>query len=135
MRIPRFRIRTLMITVAAVALLLWGGIGARKMYRLSRYYRAKAAEMRAAEITSSKYHSQMKRRLASIESQRNAVYKFHGVANTETWRLDIIDSSIAKRPRALRVPAPEYFARLKGLYEYAALHPWERVSLDSPPPD
>ena len=38
MRMPRFRIRSLMVVVALVALTLWGD----RLYRLSKQYRARA---------------------------------------------------------------------------------------------
>jgi hypothetical protein len=110
MRLPRFRLRTLMVAVAVLALLLMGGI---MVWRSANYRRLAA------------FHEEMERR------QERAVRGIESLAQAAT---DPKDAAAARRDAAHEARIGRYHAGLKAKYLRAAARPWESVAPDPPRP-
>lgn len=111
MRMPRFRIRTLMIAVAVVAVILCGA-------RL-----AKIEQKRKAFRTRAAIHATYGRSFRDAYEKRTAVaFEFpHG--------------PVFARTLALRLAWAEYHESLALKYEHAARYPWLPVEPDPPEPE
>lgn len=123
MRTPRFRIRTLMIAVAAIGITMEAGREIQK----SRFYRAQA-ELCAGHEESNRGHL-----LASQEDARNAVkmlgeeLKKPGTTGqgAEGWRQEI-EFAIKDIPYSFEWM--EWWGQRRRLCERVAAHPWERLA-------
>jgi hypothetical protein len=104
MRVPKFRIRTLMIAVAVLGIAFGGLAGLQQMSQRSVTLRALARNHRHRGLVN-------RLTLELLVAQRAAK------ADTERYRM-----------RA------EYHNALDRKYEYAARHPWLPVSSDPPEP-
>jgi hypothetical protein len=104
MRVPKFRIRTLMIAVAVLGIAFGGIAGLQRMDQRRQRLRALARNHLQRGVVN---------RLALEGSVAHGAVK----ADTERYRM-----------RA------EYYDALKLKYEYAARHPWLPVSSDPPEP-
>jgi hypothetical protein len=114
MRLPRFRVRTLLISIAVFAVLLGGGLEYLRLKRLSERYsylaRAYAGNvrMRAHDF------ARLKPKLQKLKESPDADHvqlELHGI--TCEW----LQAQIAAN------------ANIVQIYEHAAAHPWE-----TPPP-
>jgi hypothetical protein len=104
MRVPKFRIRTLMIAVAVLGIAFGGLAGLQRMAQRSQRLLALARNHRQRGIVN---------RLTLEGSVAHRAAK----AETERYRM-----------------RTEYHDALKLKYEYAARHPWLPVSSDPPEP-
>lgn len=153
----RFRVRALMIAVAAVALVISLGFEVRRLLRLSNDYRMK--ENRAA---GSEQHSRLEATNYAAGASRNeeiatnlekckptgdeqldtrlipAILKTPAESRTEYLKEFV--QHYQERARLLRqserfyVARANYWAGLRRKYERAARYPWLSVEPDSPPP-
>jgi hypothetical protein len=104
MRVPKFRIRTLMIAVAVLGIAFGGLSGLQRMDQRRQRLRALA-------------RNHLQRSIVSRLTLEGSVAHRAAKADTERYRL-----------RA------EYHHILNLKYEYAARHPWLPVSSDPPEP-
>ena len=104
MRVPKFRLRTLMISVAVLGIAFGGLAGLLRMGQRTQRLRAIARD-------------HLQRSLVNRLTLEGSVA--HGAAKTDTERY---------RARA------EYHHALNLKYQYAASHPWLPVSSDPPEP-
>jgi cytochrome c-type biogenesis protein CcmE len=104
MRVPKFRIRTLMIAVAVLGIALGGLAGLQRMDQRMQRFRALAQHHQ---------HRGLVNRLTVVGSVA------HGDVKADTERYQI---------RA------EYHDALNLKYKYAASHPWLPLSPDPPEP-
>lgn len=124
MRMPRFRIRTLMIAVAVVAVLTACAAGAWRLNRLSRYYRSQAAILSHAEKRATEGLKDQEEELASIA-------KRDPLARAKLKDFEDVARHCAGQYAALA----EHAAALKLKYERAARYPWLPVEPDPPEPE
>lgn len=110
MRMPRFRIRTLMIAVAVVAVLTGAGV---KWWRsaLSHEYRWKAY-------------------VALHREEKHGGHSFWYHAGPNAAYISEGGSQLQPDP-----VLAEYYCRLRAKYERAARYPWFPVEPDPPPPE
>jgi hypothetical protein len=128
MRSPRYRLRTLMLAAAVVAIF----VGAESMWRRSAIYRARAS-----------YFAEWEReRLRLADETDELATEVRTVAAEDrergddvSWRLRLETVCCLARVSADDRLAANYFAGLKRKYEYAASHPWLPVAPDPPEPD
>ena len=104
MRVPKFRIRTLMIAVAVLGIAFGGLVGLQRMDERRQRLRALA-------------RSHLQRGIVNRLTLEGSVAHRAAKADTERYRT-----------RA------EYHDALNLKYEYAAHHPWLPVSSDPPEP-
>ena len=105
MRVPKFRVRTLMIAVAVLGIAFGGIAGLQRMNQRMQRFHALAREHRHREIVN-------RLTVQGLVMQGAA-------------------SPGVERHRVLT----EYHKALKLKYEYAASHPWLPVSSDPPEPE
>jgi hypothetical protein len=108
MRLPRIRLRTLMIAVAAIGLSIGGTIEAVRLVRLSRSYSDRAAS-----------HAAYDRGWRAMADEYGADY-----------RLPTHDA----RTISLR-EVTDFHVKLRLKYERAARYPWLPVEPDPPEPE
>lgn len=108
MTLPRFPIRTLMIVVAAMALVLATGPTCLRLARLSLKYRARASE----------WH-----RKAVIASLHVYGVKMYGPSDVE-----------GTRQVELYLRQLDHGNAMHAKYMHAAAHPWRLVAPDPPEP-
>lgn len=125
MRMPRFRIRTLMIAVGVVALMAAGGIESRRLYRLSSYYRSQAATAKRAQMYRT---SECVRWEMRVKERQAWVDRSHGEVGPDSF----VRRAIAIRDKVSR--QVDYWKNLKSKYERAARYPWIPVEPDPPEP-
>jgi hypothetical protein len=118
-RLPRFRIRTLILAVAVAAVVVAGKIEVPRLRQLRDSYVAKAT-----------YHSQLatvhRSRVRSLDQQLAT----NVAMQTETWRVG------TKRLRDGFARLAAYDGSLAAKYERAASYPWITLEPDPPrPPD
>jgi hypothetical protein len=120
-RMPRFRIRTMMAVVLGVALLFWGGTEGRRLYRLSRYYSQRAAEDRQQEAA----HLDTLHLLEAdgFRAEEDGTY-------SEKLAQSLVIGFYERCVK--RIP---YHARQRQKYERAARYPWLPVEPDPPMPE
>ena len=124
----RFRVRTLMLAVAILALLL-GGIEAVKLNRLAGAYRKRAAYYAGAETQARKAVQFWTANAARCRSRSETAHNFAGrLAFRGTAALSEKDA------RDCTILA-EHNARLRHKWERAAARPWLPVAPDPPPPE
>ena len=141
MRLPRYRLRTLMIAVAVVGVASWAVVERRRQIHLASIYLARAADHARAELT----HSQMLRRFAEEEREALARAKTIGskqprsAGDRESLRqiteennglLDRIRARLAFHARLY-----DYHSRMRRKYDDASSRPWSSVAPDPPPPE
>lgn len=149
MRRPRFRIRTLMIAVAVVAIMVGAGIGGNRFYDSSKFYRSKAV-----------WAGNLEKSSRDAAFAHTLSFGIHGEHATKAIRrrlewaieeypdtIDLIDAlldQLAEENEAeLRIHEDaqlftrkaEHFANLKQKYERAARYPWLPVAPDPPEPE
>lgn len=161
---PRFRIRTLMVVVAVVALVLFSAVEARRLYRLRKEYQRKVfmhrtleevfrgsasiirtaaakAEDRAVRIRRGEvdeYQKVSDRIRAELKLEREDLSEFvkRNPETANTWAVSF--EKFAKEERASAdhegVKA-DYHACLREKYERAARYPWLPVEPDPPEPE
>ena len=127
MRWPRFRLRTLMIALAAVALLVWVGIEAQGLRRLSKRYQQQALWAQGEEAAQRRIVVLKKQFILRLEAELLVQPKQRRIIEAEKMALV---QDIARRPEGIA-----YFAQLKRKYERAARYPWLPVADDPDPPD
>lgn len=110
MRIRRFRVRTLMMAVAAVAIALGAWITIGRLRRLSEHYEREAARFARGEGEALGY-----------------------IRMIERGDLRMVGESVEQSIAGWRISA-EYCARMKKKYERAARSPWWSLSPDPEPP-
>lgn len=110
MRLPRVRVRTVLILVAAIAILLAGSLEYRRLARLSAIYRYQAwgygqnVRMRLQDL------ARAKQKLTRLDlSLSSDVKEFERLE----WAIQRLHADIAAN------------ANLVQIYEHAASHPWE----------
>lgn len=128
MRMPRFRIRTMMIVVAMGALSLWGAMETRRLHRWSSYYRQRAANAQKGE-------TEQRRRIArAVQAIRDleVLLGENPPKGKDFFRRAIksLKADIARRPEGV-----SYYARLRRKYERAARYPWLAVEEDPEEPE
>ena len=117
MRMPRvrFTVRRMMVAVAAIAVLLAGGIKAARMSRLARTHQMYATQHGLSE---------------AIERRNVNIFEYAKITNKKRPDICAIFDQLARVAR-LRV---DYYAVLKVKYADAATHPWKDVPPDPPRP-
>ena len=113
MRPPRFRLRTLLVAVAVVALLMGGSVEVVRLRRQSAIYRDRAD-----------HH-------AAVEGVLRSIAARQGDGSP-------VDDSPGPGVRSKRFTArimAEHEARLRLKYDRAVARPWRPVAPDPPPPD
>ncbi len=152
MRVPhvRFTVRRMMVAVALLALLLWGGlVEIPRLRGLARDYRARAARHAATQKRFLKFFRdrdlcRVYWSALAVDRQAEAEAALcpevpDGPADAvETW------AELATQARdqaawharsiAQEGPKSEYFARMRWKYERAARYPWLPVAPDPPEP-
>jgi hypothetical protein len=125
LRLPRFRLRALMIAVAALGLILGGVIEAVRLVRLSRSYRDRAAFHAAIEEsyrgTAGRYgdgHNVRSFRVTTDRDGDDVMYSMSADSRMVPVR-DLIDDQVKMRLK----------------YERAAHYPWLPVEPDPPEPE
>lgn len=119
MRMPRLRIRTVMIVVAIVAPVLAAGIEVRRLYGLARYYRQRAV---AAAVLRNEYARRVKWKRGVIAS-REPGWEFE---QERKFLLTVIQKEDGRR---------RYYSTLSSRYDHAARYPWLPIEPDPPAPD
>lgn len=158
MRLPRFRLRTMMVAVAVLALVLGGILWIDRLRRFSAYdnFVARAYELEARNHSVSvKFYN-----ILAEQRRRPEIRLSHGYQDTALFSNDWGGRlTIARQdewwPHASRnySPDPEqdeadlralavreqnrsaYFARLGANYRRAARYPWLPIKPDPPPPE
>jgi hypothetical protein len=112
MRMPRFRIQTMMVTVAVVAVTIWG----LKTHSRWREYQRSAAKYRFQEVVT----------YTSLRQMRGSptLDLSGGLPMIENSPSDV----------ALMLKLAFYWGRLRIKYERAARYPWLLVEPDPPQP-
>ncbi len=113
MRLPRFTVRTLMVTVAIVAL-------AFPLYRTIIFYK-KYYNMAIFHSESEKYYA--------LQLKNETFTKFAPSVSPDRQREMMAQSVARVRKRK------QYHAEMKLKYERAATHPWDPLELDPPEPE
>jgi hypothetical protein len=129
----RFRIRTLLILVAIVAIALGGGIWAVRMNRLAREYRARATGFAQSEARSDIRVQVLEERVEYYRKELGTAHQKPGNWKTlnwlALWSLGVFDDAL------IQARADVAWARtLKLKYQRATWHPWERMRPDPPEP-
>jgi outer membrane murein-binding lipoprotein Lpp len=153
MRIPKFRIRTMMVAIIVVGLLVSGGIESRRLYRLSRDYQKRAARLADTE---QEFRLNRKRDRDSFRQlllqSRPDEREFKRLSDASIHRTlsPTEQSSLEKLKgvvRDLEVTAEELQSRIEWLdtliayceplklkYQRAARYPWLPIDPDPPEP-
>jgi hypothetical protein len=114
MRPPRVRVRTLLITVAALALLLAGGLEVQRLSRLSQQYRNHALG----------YGANVRMRLLDLARAKQEMAILEGSPRPDAREIE----RVGLRMDRLRADIAAN-SNLVQIYEHAASHPWERPPL------
>lgn len=129
MRIPRFRIRTMMVVVAIVAVLIGSSIQIRRLRGRSSYYNQRWVqaqnEGRALRATSAPFVQLLR----NIESQRDEEFPADEKELRERAARDL-RVEVSARTKLI-----EHFDRLEAKYRRAARYPWFPVASDPPTPN
>lgn len=115
MRLPLFRIRTMMVVVAAIATAIGCAREVIRLSRLSWSYRGRADTCAYLERS-------MQRDIQDIDTGRLAP------------REDFSQAEIDDMAKLFRKRIP-YFRAMSRKYDYAARHPWLPVAPDAPKPE
>lgn len=146
MRLPRIRIRTMMVGVLLTALLTAGGMEARRLSRLTNYYRARGRDAdnqykltRSAADDAASAHEECVEQVRISDASIKRVIDF---AHTqERPFLEAMLESNKRSVQSTRQAAEQmarhadHYRRLKQKYEAAARYPWRPIEPDPPPPD
>jgi hypothetical protein len=126
-RLPRFRLRTLMIAVAAVAVIGAGTIYGRARIRQvqAAQHTARAMRWRNAEAIASEGLTRVDQYALNARDAGDVVEFADWSARAKLWLADIV------RYRKLA----EHYQRLGEKYDRAARYPWLPVPPDPPPPE
>ena len=139
MRLPRYSLRTLLVTTAIIAAVL----AAWSFQRLSRQHAALAAMHRKAQKEVAAQRDILAKgvsRRAGESYNAEELMKFARSA----WQVDLIRERVAMRANladALRKRVDEltelatYHAKMHAKYERAAAYPWLSVAPDPPKPE
>jgi hypothetical protein len=129
---PKLTLKAMCGLIAVVALLIWGGITASRLYRAAAYYRAQVAKHDMYFK-----HSRENQTVAEAEALRfqkdiDRVTKNHirvPVNQLEYWL------KCHQRLARFEAQLADYHLQLKHKYQYAAFRPWIEVAPDpnSPP--
>jgi hypothetical protein len=129
---PKLTLGAMSGLIAMVALLIWGGITASRLYRAAAYYRAQVAKHDMYLKSSRENQTSAEAEALRFQKDIDRVEKDHikiSVNELKYWfkyhqRLADFEAELA-----------DYHLQLKHKYEYAASHPWIEVAPDpfSPP--
>jgi hypothetical protein len=111
MRLPRYRVRTLLISVGVMAVLLGGGLEYLRLKRLSERYRYLAWG----------YGENVRSNLQGLAQLKPRLQKLRRSADADAARLE----ALALKIRSLQAEVA-LNANLVQIYEHAARHPWEK---------
>ena len=127
MRLPRLKIRTLMILVALVAVLIGAGVEGTRLWWVSVSYRAEAS----AASNFEKFSRQL------LLTKESSFMRYSEAMALDYWEEAERELShyLNCGPTALIVKNINYYHFLRVKYERAASHPWEYVAPDPPEPD
>lgn len=132
MRLPRFRVRTLMLAVAVVALLVAGISAGLRLHRLSGYYRAKAVDAGLRGYIESAPGAQWEWMVREYEKDRKIFENSKlPVELREEHERGLIEARVY-RDRYRNVA--KHYERLRLKYERAARRPWLPIEPDPPAP-
>jgi hypothetical protein len=139
MRLPRYSVRTLLVTTAIIAAVL----GAWSFQRLSQQHSAVAAMHRKAQREVAEQRDILakgvSRRAGESYNPDEAAKLGRNAWEAELFREKVV--SRAKFADALRKRVHEltelasYHAKMQDKYERAAAYPWLSVALDPPKPE
>lgn len=119
---PRFRLRTLVILIAGIAVALGAGLWADRLMRRSAAYRQKAAFHAREAATWRRVARDNAARIAETLGRSGG----RGSARElEAWTINAV----------LRDETAAYHDRLQGTYAAAAARPWSGVVAEPPKPD
>ena len=145
MRLPRFRIRTMMVVVAAIALVAAAGVESRRLYGLSRRYRARATEYSRIEKWAREFAKDGAERVVAASGHVHDTEEFLKKGAQRGRRMqELISESLElekEYERLCRQGLQKWTARgqhaasLKDKYERAARYPWLPVEPDPPEPE
>jgi hypothetical protein len=129
MKMPRvrFTVRRLMIAVAVVAVLLFGGMQGRRVYRNYRLYSSHSAHYGTLEAIC----------LRNLPAHRKQLESILDLTKDEAPGIDLQTYDSYKHIKDILDRAErrgEYYGRLKIKYERAAHRPWLPVEPDEPRP-
>jgi hypothetical protein len=129
---PKLTLRATSGLIAIVALLIWGGITASRLYRVAAYYRTQVARHDVYFKSSRENQTNAEAEALRFQKEIDRVTKNHikvPVNELKYWlkyhqRLAVFEAELA-----------DYHLQLKHKYVYAASHPWIEVAPDpnSPP--
>lgn len=130
MLLPRFRIRTLMIAVAVVGLVAWGGIEVRRLGRLSSDYRRRASSAALVRSALLKIHTAAEKLAPVVQETLESTKRYDPdeVPAIEQRLAGIISD---RDKSAVEI---DYWSNLQTKYEHAARYPWLPLEPDPPAP-
>jgi hypothetical protein len=129
---PKLTLRATCGLIAIVALLIWGGIAASRIYRAAAYYRAQVAKHDMYFKHSRENQTAHEAEALRFQKEMDRVTKDHirvPVNQLEYWL------KYCQRLARFEGQLADYHLQLKRKYEYAASRPWIEVAPDpnSPP--
>jgi hypothetical protein len=139
MRLPRYRLRTLLVAIAAIATVL----GARSFQQLSRQHSAVAAMHRKAQRQVAEQRDILAKGVRRREGETYNPDEAAKLARS-AWEAELIRERVASRAKyadALRKRVYEltelttYHAKMRDKYERAAVYPWLSVAPDPSKPE
>jgi hypothetical protein len=110
MRLPRFRVRALLIAVAGVAVLLGGGLEYVRLKRLSNRYRYYAWV----------YGGDVRKGLQTLARLKPKLRRLSESPDSDNVQIEVLAVTIEQLQAQLAADA-----NLVQIYEHAASHPWE----------
>lgn len=128
MRMPRFTIRRMMVGVAVVAVLVWSVIEARRLHRLSKYYRERAQSAANGEIGQQRVIADRAKTIRWCQEALPTAPPQAREAIKQVIRAN--ERDMARRPVGIA-----YYVELKRKYERAARYPWLPVANDPEIPE
>ena len=139
MRLPRYSVRTLLVTIAIIAAVL----GAWSFQRLSQQHSAVAAMHRKAQREVAEQRAIL---IKGVSRREGVSYDPDEALKSakSAWESELIREKVASRAKfvdALRKRVQEltelatYHAKMHDKYERAAAYPWLSVAPDPPKPD
>jgi hypothetical protein len=125
MRLPRFRLQTLMIAVVMIGLLIGSAVKGERLVRRSRYYRYEASLYGISERRMRGILAQTEGQIARCKDHAavRARWERSGLSVTDV-KLFIRDDRALIRRAALERREVAYHARMRKRFEQAFWRPW-----------
>ena len=129
---PKLTLRAMSGLIAIVALLIWGGITASRLYRAAAYYRAQVAKHYMYFKHDREDQTAYEAEVLRLQKEIDRVTKNHIKVPVNELKYSL---KYTQRLADFEAELADYHLRLKHKYDYAASHPWIEVAPDpnSPP--